>query len=165
MKNRIIVAGNIIVDRLYPISGYPERGQLTTVLDGIGQSTGGLVCNVGIDLKRLMPDTEVAALGLVGKDDLAHPRQDEGADHPARHLEGDLARRGVLGEGVDLRDGTERLPGRNDGREKGERQKDRKHAVHGSLFYPILPALATILGYTRSRIRPGNCPETTVSLD
>ncbi len=69
MRNRIVVAGNIVVDRLYPISGYPDRGQLTTVLDGIGQSTGGAVCNVGIDLKRLMPDTGVSALGLVGRDE------------------------------------------------------------------------------------------------
>ena len=69
MKNKIIVAGNIIVDRLYPIAGYPERGQLTKILDGIGQSVGGAVCNVGIDLKRLMPDTEVCALGLVGPDE------------------------------------------------------------------------------------------------
>lgn len=69
MKNKIIVAGNIIVDNLYPIAGYPERGQLTTILDGIGKSVGGAVCNVGIDLKRLMPDAEIAALGLVGQDD------------------------------------------------------------------------------------------------
>ena len=25
MKNKIMVAGNIIVDYLYPITGYPER--------------------------------------------------------------------------------------------------------------------------------------------
>ena len=69
MKNRIIVAGNIIVDRLYPIEGYPGRGQLTKILDPIGQSVGGAVCNVGIDLKRLMPDTDICALGLVGTDE------------------------------------------------------------------------------------------------
>ena len=63
MKNKIFVAGNIIVDYLYPITGYPERGQLTTIEDGIGKSVGGSVCNVGIDLKRLMPDTEICALG------------------------------------------------------------------------------------------------------
>ncbi|MBQ3706542.1 MAG: carbohydrate kinase family protein [Clostridia bacterium] len=68
-KNKIIVAGNILVDHLYPIAGWPDRGQLTTILDGIGRSVGGAVCNVGIDLKRLMPDTEVAALGLVGNDE------------------------------------------------------------------------------------------------
>ena len=69
MKDRIVVAGNIIVDRFYPIAGYPERGQLTTILNGIGQSVGGAVCNVGIDLKRLIPETEICALGLVGADE------------------------------------------------------------------------------------------------
>lgn len=69
MKNKIIVAGNIIVDNLYPITGYPERGQLTTIEDGISKSVGGSVCNVGIDLKKLMPDVDICALGLVGNDD------------------------------------------------------------------------------------------------
>lgn len=68
-KNKIVVAGNIVVDNLYPIAGYPERGHLTTITDGIGQSVGGAVCNVGIDLKKLMPETEVYALGLVGNDE------------------------------------------------------------------------------------------------
>ena len=68
MKNKILVAGNIIVDYLYPITGYPERGQLTTITD-IGKSVGGAVCNTGIDLKKLMPDTGVYALGMVGLDD------------------------------------------------------------------------------------------------
>ncbi len=70
MKNKIIVAGNIIVDNLYPITGYPEKGQLTTITDGISKTVGGSVCNVGIDLKKLMPDTDIAALGLVGNDEL-----------------------------------------------------------------------------------------------
>ncbi len=69
MKNKITVAGNIIVDYLYPITGYPDKGQLTTILDGCGKSVGGAVCNVGIDLKRLMPDTTVCAMGLVGADE------------------------------------------------------------------------------------------------
>ncbi len=69
MKNKITVAGNIIVDYLYPITGYPAAGQLTTILDGMGKSVGGAVCNVGIDLKRLMPDTTVCAMGLVGADE------------------------------------------------------------------------------------------------
>ncbi len=68
MKNKILVAGNIIVDFLYPINGYPERGQLTTITD-IGKSVGGAVCNTGIDLKKLMPDTTVYAMGVVGNDD------------------------------------------------------------------------------------------------
>lgn len=69
MENKIIVAGNIIVDQLYPITGYPERGQLTTIEDGMSKTVGGSVCNVGIDLKKLMPDAEICALGLVGDDE------------------------------------------------------------------------------------------------
>lgn len=34
MKSKIMVAGNIIVDYLYLITGYPERGQLTTIGSG-----------------------------------------------------------------------------------------------------------------------------------
>ena len=39
MKNKILVAGNIIVDYLYPITGYPERGQLTTIEDSTPHSS------------------------------------------------------------------------------------------------------------------------------
>jgi len=69
MKNKIYVAGNILLDFLYPITGYPAPGHLTTIEDGISKAVGGLVCNVGIDLKRLMPDAEIFAIGLVGSDD------------------------------------------------------------------------------------------------
>jgi len=69
MKNKIIVAGNIIVDKLHPISGYPAPGQLTTIEEGISNTVGGSVCNVGIDLKKLMPDVDICALGLVGDDE------------------------------------------------------------------------------------------------
>lgn len=68
MNNKILVAGNILVDYLYPITGYPERGHLTNITD-IGKSVGGSVCNTGIDLKKLMPDTTICALGIVGQDD------------------------------------------------------------------------------------------------
>ena len=69
MNNKIFVAGNILLDFLYPITGYPSPGHLTTIEDNISKAVGGLVCNVGIDLKRLMPDAEVYAIGLVGNDD------------------------------------------------------------------------------------------------
>ncbi len=42
MNHKILVAGNIIVDFLSPVTGYPERGQLTTIPDG-GKSVGGSV--------------------------------------------------------------------------------------------------------------------------
>ena len=69
MKSKIFVAGNILIDFLYPITGYPQPGHLTTIEDNISKAVGGLVCNVGIDLKRLMPDSDVYALGIVGNDD------------------------------------------------------------------------------------------------
>ncbi len=68
MKNKICVAGNIILDLLYSISGYPTPGKLTTITD-ISKTVGGAVCNVGIDIARLMPDVKVAGLGLVGEDE------------------------------------------------------------------------------------------------
>ena len=68
MKNKICIAGNIVLDLLYPISGYPTPGKLTTIT-GIGKTVGGSVPNVGIDIKRLMPDVTVAGVGLVGADE------------------------------------------------------------------------------------------------
>ena len=63
------VAGNMIVDILYPICGYPKKGELTTITEGIGRTSGGAVCNVAIDIARLLPDAKVSALGAVGTDD------------------------------------------------------------------------------------------------
>ncbi len=69
MKKDIILGGNILLDILYPINGYPASGQLTTVLDGITRTTGGAVCNVGIDLAKLNPNYSLGALGCVGNDE------------------------------------------------------------------------------------------------
>ncbi len=68
MNKKICVAGNIIVDILYPITGYPKKGQLTTITDGITRTTGGAVCNVAMDLTILAPDMKISALGVVGDD-------------------------------------------------------------------------------------------------
>ena len=68
MTKKICVAGNIVVDVLYPVTGYPKPGQLTTSLDGISRSTGGAVCNVAMDLAVLAPDIKVIALGMLGDD-------------------------------------------------------------------------------------------------
>jgi len=68
MYGKISVAGNIIVDRLYPINGYPARGQLVKIENDIRLVPGGAVCNVGMDLASLAPDTTVSAIGCVGRD-------------------------------------------------------------------------------------------------
>ncbi len=65
---KLAMAGNICVDKIYPIPKYPAAGTLCRILDGISQSTGGAVCNTGLDLCRLLPGERVAAIGCVGKD-------------------------------------------------------------------------------------------------
>ena len=67
-QNGIAVAGNMIVDVLYPILGHPKPGELTTITEGISRSTGGALCNVIVDLAKLDPDLPLTALGRVGTD-------------------------------------------------------------------------------------------------
>ena len=68
MGKGICVAGNMIVDILYPIMGWPKQGELVHILDGISRSTGGAVCNVIIDLAKLDPKMPLYAMGKIGKD-------------------------------------------------------------------------------------------------
>ena len=68
MRNGIAVAGNMIVDILYPIQGLPRAGELTTILDGISRASGGAVCNVIMDLAKLDPTLPLQALGRIGGD-------------------------------------------------------------------------------------------------
>jgi sugar/nucleoside kinase (ribokinase family) len=68
MKRGIAVAGNMLVDILYPIQGLPGAGELTTIQEGISRSVGGAVCNVIVDLAKLDPQLALQALGRVGTD-------------------------------------------------------------------------------------------------
>ena len=67
-RNGIAVAGNMIVDVLYPILGHPKPGELTTITEGISRSSGGALCNVIVDLAKLDPSLQLTALGRVGTD-------------------------------------------------------------------------------------------------
>lgn len=67
-REGIAVAGNMIVDVLYPILGNPKPGELTTITDGISRSTGGALCNVIVDLAKLDSAVPLTALGRVGTD-------------------------------------------------------------------------------------------------
>ena len=69
MRKGICVAGNMIVDKLYPIEGWPNEGELVHIKDGISRSTGGAVCNVIVDLAALDPDLPLYAMGKIGEDD------------------------------------------------------------------------------------------------
>ncbi|MDR2617549.1 MAG: carbohydrate kinase family protein [Treponema sp.] len=67
-RKGIAVAGNMIVDILYPVKGLPKPGELVSIQEGISQSTGGALCNVAGDLAVIDPDLRITALGRVGND-------------------------------------------------------------------------------------------------
>lgn len=67
-KKGIAVAGNAIVDLLYPVHGMPAPGELTTITGEASTAAGGAMCNCAIDLARLDPGLPVTALGRVGCD-------------------------------------------------------------------------------------------------
>ena len=83
-RRGIAVAGSILVDHICEIAAYPAEGELTKIRS-VRQAAGGCVPNVGIDLKRLSPQTPVYAMGLVGKDS-----------------DGDFLRTLLQSEGVDV---------------------------------------------------------------
>ena len=66
-RKGIAVAGSILVDKIYEIDSYPQKGELTQI-KGIHSSGGGLVPNDAIDIKKLAPDIDVLAIGKVGND-------------------------------------------------------------------------------------------------
>ncbi|MDR1620160.1 MAG: carbohydrate kinase family protein [Clostridiales bacterium] len=67
-RQGICVAGNMVVDILYPVSGLPGPGELTTITGARSRSTGGALCNVIMDLARLDPTLRLTALGRLGDD-------------------------------------------------------------------------------------------------
>jgi sugar/nucleoside kinase (ribokinase family) len=64
----ICVAGNMIVDTLYPVTGLPGPGELTSIEEGISSTTGGALCNVIGDLAVMDSSLPLIALGRVGTD-------------------------------------------------------------------------------------------------
>ena len=68
MKKGIAVAGNLLVDQLYPIERFAGAGELTTIVRDMSRSIGGCVCNDAVDLAKLDPQLPITALGRVGND-------------------------------------------------------------------------------------------------
>ncbi len=83
MKKGIAVAGSILVDHINEIAAYPASGELTRILH-LQKSVGGCVPNVAIDLKKILPETDIFAIGAVGAD-----------------ADGDYVREVLTGYGVD----------------------------------------------------------------
>ena len=67
-KCGIAVAGSILVDKIKGISAYPECGQLVQI-KSMEKAVGGLVPNVGVDLKKIDPALPVFAYGKIGADE------------------------------------------------------------------------------------------------
>lgn len=67
-KKGIAVAGNMIVDLLYPVMGFAKPGELSNICGDVSRSTGGVVCNNIMDLASLDPEVPLVALGRVGDD-------------------------------------------------------------------------------------------------
>lgn len=63
----IAVAGSLLLDKINKIAVYPNAGELTKILS-LENCVGGLVPNVGIDLKKIDNDLRVVALGRIGND-------------------------------------------------------------------------------------------------
>ena len=68
VRKGIALAGNLILDHYKEIACYPAHSTLTTIL-GMRDSSGGAVCNSGMDLARLDPKLPLYAIGVVGDDD------------------------------------------------------------------------------------------------
>ena len=70
MRCGIVIAGTLLVDKIYSISQYPKAGELTKI-NKIDMSVGGCVPNVAIDIKRIASDIPVTAVGKTGDDEEA----------------------------------------------------------------------------------------------
>lgn len=68
MKKGIAVAGNMIVDIICPVSGFPKPGELVTIVGERSRATGGCMCNDIIDLAVLDGSLPLTALGRIGDD-------------------------------------------------------------------------------------------------
>ena len=67
-RKGLCIAGNMIVDILYPVTGLPKPGELTSIQEGISRATGGAACNVIGDLALMDSALPLTALGRVGLD-------------------------------------------------------------------------------------------------
>ena len=68
-KKGIAIAGNMIVDLLYPIQGLPKPGELTTITADASKAMGGCLCNDIVDIAKLDPQVPLVALGRTGNDE------------------------------------------------------------------------------------------------
>ncbi len=68
MKKGICCAGYMCVDSHYFVEEMPKKSELAHVVPPFENSTGGVVCNTGLDIAILDPDMKLQACGVVGAD-------------------------------------------------------------------------------------------------
>ena len=66
-REGIALAGSLIVDHIKEIAVLPNRSELARITN-VSDSTGGCVCNTGIDIRDLDPDIKLWAYGVLGDD-------------------------------------------------------------------------------------------------
>jgi len=69
MRKGICCAGNMLVDESFPISKWPNQGELAYITEEKSMSTGGSACNTIMDLARLDPALPLFAAGVAGHDE------------------------------------------------------------------------------------------------
>lgn len=67
-QDGIAVAGNILVDSVKQIDGYPEKGMLANI-QKMSRSVGGCVPNTAINLVKMQGGIPIRAFGKAGKDE------------------------------------------------------------------------------------------------
>ena len=87
-KKGIAVAGNMIVDMLYPTYGIPKPGELVTVSGDVDRSTGGCLCNDIVDLAKLDPTMPLVAVGRTGDDEAGKYIMEKLRDNPPAEVLG-----------------------------------------------------------------------------
>lgn len=68
IRNGIAAAGNLIVDYVKIIDGYPKQGNLANIAD-MSKAIGGAVPNVLIDIAKMDSTVALQAIGLIGRDE------------------------------------------------------------------------------------------------
>ncbi len=66
-REGIALAGSLIVDHIKEIAVLPNRSELARITN-VSDSTGGCVCNTGIDIRDLDPEIKLYAYGVLGDD-------------------------------------------------------------------------------------------------
>lgn len=68
MKSSIVSAGYAGIDIIKTIETFPERHGLVSITN-IAMALGGAVCNCGVDLAKLAPDTIIKPMAMYGDDE------------------------------------------------------------------------------------------------